>query len=1194
MTTIKLATLNVNGLNDEMKCASIMNQLKLLNCDIIALQETHVIEPKIETTRKKWEGNSYWNPAPSSSSSGTAILLGPKAKHTSHKMDDNGRIITCKLSVNDVQLQLTSTYGPNDNQHKEYFYEELPNHMYNLKHTVLTGDFNMVEDPILDRNPPCKSSVYSKGIENLTKIKEKYNLTDKWRTTNKQRREFTWHSRKTGDNTASRLDRIYTSDKITYVDQKSIKTAYSDHSIVTTKIIIQSKNPRGPGYYKLNTRILRDPIYNLKMTNTIENLTLNEHSPHMSWDMFKQRVKMHTMKQSKINKKEINQRIELLQNQLNLEKDQEVAKDISNDILVLHNELDGGVMIRTREATLLNEDKPNKYFYLQEEVRQKQGTITEIHTYDQQEENITNIYTNEEDILKELHRHYQELYKHRPSDETARQYFLDLIDKHLTEQQKRELDRPITLDEIKKAIKDMKLNKSPGPDGIPIEFYLEFIDIIAPKLMIVFNHIYVKGIEPISHSIGYIRLIFKKGIKELLRNWRGITLLNVDHKILTKIISSRLRKVLPDIIHVDQTCGIPGRIIFDNLYLIRDVIDHAQANRVPTWVVSYDIKNAFDTVNHSYLQNVLEKFNFGNRFINYIKLIYAQRKVYVMNNGHFTKPIIMERGMTQGCSLSQYLYEIQGEPLAISIRTDNQISGYKIPNQIHDSKLTLYADDSESISTKPGSVQKTINHFRHYEEASGCTLNKPKTKGLMIATQQKPDTDFEIQWNPPEGLAALGVDFFNDSLVKETKNWEKHVKKVENRIQELKYRQLSLRGKVYILNSMILSKVVHLSTVIPMPPEVWCDKDGHGLKQLIFRYLWDNANPEPIQREIIFLPKEKGGLGLLNLVHQGQALRLKYLFHITDKDIEKPWVNLGRYWIRTRLHNCKEEWSFLIENYNNIRKYVPDGNDKTPRCYRLLLKDFREHIDGLTELKTPVTKQTTKDIYDIIRKKDNAKHGDIFATHAWNNNQTLRVNGKLKWKQLWLNTYKSYNVGPIRDYLYKIFHNCLPSKVRIRKTEEKKRPGRRFDVTCSVCNRRPETLIHLFAQCKHARNIWEMYKPIYTKLLPDEPYIYEHNVLTKNVQEKMCPKIRKLVITITEIILEEIWKTRNMAWKEGIEPRKEISKNRINRNITFLLKTHYKENCNDNNIENFKSKFSMVQALCSIDERQRLRIHLPP
>ena len=159
--------------------------------------------------------------------------------------------------------------------------------MYNTKHTILTGDFNMVEDPNIDRNPPCNSSSYSKGITNLNLLKQKYNMADKWRLGNPHKREFTWNTRQANNNKASRLDRIYTSDKITFCNQITIRTAYSDHSIVVTKMIIQSKRPRGQGYYKMNKEIFKDPDYHLRMSNTIQNLVLDEQNPNTSWDMFK-------------------------------------------------------------------------------------------------------------------------------------------------------------------------------------------------------------------------------------------------------------------------------------------------------------------------------------------------------------------------------------------------------------------------------------------------------------------------------------------------------------------------------------------------------------------------------------------------------------------------------------------------------------------------------------------------------------------------------------------------------------------------------------------------------------------------------------------------------------------------------------------------------------------------------------------
>lgn len=1188
MTNIHVATLNVNGLNDDTKTYSIMNQLRALNCDIVALQETHITKDNIEKVQQAWTGKSIWNPSQTSSSGGTAILLGPKCRETSNKRDDTGRIITIKISKEENQLQLTNIYAPNDNQHKEHFYSTIDKYMYNVNHTILTGDFNMVENPNIDRNPTSTSSAHSKGLNNLNRIKEIHKLKDKWRDKHPHKRDFTWT--RTAGEVASRLDRIYVSNNITHLNQKTIKTVFSDHSIVIAKILIQSKLPRGPGYYKVNTKILSDPEYAINMAHNIENLTLNEHNPNISWDMFKHKVKQCTIKYSKKYKRERRQLIEQLQNEINVEQDREVANSLTERIINLRNDIEGGVMIRTREATILNEDKPNKYFYLQEETRQKQGIIREIHTLDEHDEKITNIYKDEGDILRELHRHHADLYGRRESDPTERQRFIDMIDKQLTRKQRRDIDSDITLMELETAIKDMNQNKSPGPDGIPVEFYLQFIEEIGPKLLIVLNHIYTSNTQPLSHTIGYIKLIFKRGIKELLRNWRGITLLNVDHKILTKIISNRVRQVLPDIIDVDQTCGIPGRMIFDNHYLIRDIIDHAQVKKTPTWIISYDFKNAFDTVNHTYLIDTLRAFNFGNKFTNFIKMIYTQRKVYVMNNGHFSLPITMERGMTQGCSLAQYLFEVQSEPLAITIRKDTQIIGYKIPNQVKEAKLSMYADDTESATTQPKSVQLTINHFQRFENASGCALNKPKTKGITIATKKIPETETAIEWDPPDGMKVLGATYFEDAQMTENVNWIRAVEKVEQKIDLLNYRQLSLRGKVYILNTMVLSKVVFLSTVIPMPSWAWCDSKGNGIKQMVFKYLWGNANPEPIKREIIMLPKEKGGLGLLNLVHQGQALRLKFLLEITNKEIEKPWINIARYWLSTRLHHCKEEWAFLNDNYNNRLKYMPEGQDNTPQVYRKLIKDFRDHQTDITELKPRITPETAKDMYNIIRKKDVEKHSDIFASHAWNNNRIVTLNGPVKWKKVWLHTYKSFNVGPMRDTLYKILHNCLPTKVRIRKTENKKRPGRRFSTKCSVCNKADETTLHLFAQCKHAKNIWKAYEPIYTKLVPNKPNIYEHNILTKNVQHKMCPKKRKVILTMTEIILEEIWKTRNKMWKEGIEPSKTRSKNRINNNITDIITTHFK----NDGINDFKTKFTMDQALCTVDNELKLQIHLPP
>jgi hypothetical protein len=459
----------------------------------------------------------------------------------------------------------------------------------------------------------------------------------------------------------------------------------------------------------------------------------------------------------------------------------------------------------------------------------------------------------------------------------------------------------------------------------------------------------------------------------------------------------------------------------------------------------------------------------------------------------------------------------------------------------------------------------------------------------MINTNEIPDLDINIEWNPPEGVKALGIIFYADSLLTTNINWKIALDKVTSKMETLQYRELSLRGKIYILNSLILSKVVYLATVIKMPQWAWCDKDGNGLKRMIFQFLWSNANPEPIQRQILFLPRDKGGLGLLDLVQQGQALRIKYIFQITNNLINKPWIYLARYWLRSELYRYKPEWAFLNHNINNIPRYIPGANNITPYHYKRLLQDFVENKDNIIEKKAT----TTKEIYRAIRITTDSRV-DVFVQHTWENSPILMMNGGITWESLWLNMYSSYNVGKIRDILYKLVHNCLPTKVRIKKTKDKQSRGGRFNTKCSQCTKVDENTLHIFSRCKHATNVWQMYKPIYTKLLPNQPYIYEQNALTINLQNITNPKIRKLLLTLTEIILQELWNTRNLCYKEQIQPCKNTSKNRINREMTEIINAHYKYHRLNNTLQTFRQKFTIEGALCSLNYRDKLNLHLPP
>ena len=119
----------------------------------------------------------------------------------------------------------------------------------------------------------------------------------------------------------------------------------------------------------------------------------------------------------------------------------------------------------------------------------------------------------------------------------------------------------------------MEEDKSLGIDGIPVEFYKTFYGTLGNDLLEIFNNILFTEKETNkTMQQATIALIPKKGDLKQLKYWRPISLLRNDYKILTKILANRLKTFLPQIISKEQTCSISNRTIFNNLFLIRDLI----------------------------------------------------------------------------------------------------------------------------------------------------------------------------------------------------------------------------------------------------------------------------------------------------------------------------------------------------------------------------------------------------------------------------------------------------------------------------------------------------------------------------------------------------------------------------------------------------------------------------------------------
>ena len=178
---------------------------------------------------------------------------------------------------------------------------------------------------------------------------------------------------------------------------------------------------------------------------------------------------------------------------------------------------------------------------------------------------------------------------------------------------------------------------------------------MGPLLVEVFNECLRVSDLHDSMKSSVTRLVHKKDDKRCLKNWRPISLLNVDYKICLKAFSLRLSKVLDSIIDPDQMCSVPGRSIVSNLQLIRDTLDFIDRTGETGILVSLDQEKAFDRVNRSFLLRLLKHSGFGPFFLNCIHTLYGGANMRVIVNGFLSNKIPIMRGVRQGNSLSPML-----------------------------------------------------------------------------------------------------------------------------------------------------------------------------------------------------------------------------------------------------------------------------------------------------------------------------------------------------------------------------------------------------------------------------------------------------------------------------------------------------------------------------------------------------------
>ena len=308
------------------------------------------------------------------------------------------------------------------------------------------------------------------------------------------------------------------------------------------------------------------------------------------------------------------------------------------------------------------------------------------------------------------------------------------------------------------------------------------------------NAAYENGEMSISQRRGVITLIPKENSDAReLSNWRPITLLNVDYKIASKAIASRIEKFLPLLINSNQTGFMKGRYIGQNIRLINDIMEQTELQGIPGILLLLDFRKAFDTIEWGFIQQTLKLFNFGSCSRHWVKTLYTNSESTVLHNGFTTDFFKLSRGVRQGCPLSPYLFILGVEILATKIRHDDNIEGIKVFQTEHN--ISQFADDTTLFLRNLNSVQNSITLVDQFGDISGLSLNVEKTKALWLGpwrfNSSKP---FGLKWTT-DPVRALGTFISYDVKENNKKNIDRKIDNMATKLDIWRARCLSLLGK---------------------------------------------------------------------------------------------------------------------------------------------------------------------------------------------------------------------------------------------------------------------------------------------------------------------------------------------------------------------------------------------------------------
>ncbi|GJS31327.1 RNA-directed DNA polymerase, eukaryota [Tanacetum coccineum] len=785
------------------------------------------------------------------------------------------------------------------------------------------------------------------------------------------------------------------------------------------------------------------------------------------------------------------------------------------------------------------------------------------------------------DVKEEFFKHFSTRFQ-TPGDKEA------IIDMDfpivLSEKDRLHIEREVSNDEVKNAVWECGMDKSPGPDGFTFGFYRKYWDLIKGDVINAVRFFFTHNDIPLGCNSSFITLIPKNINAKLVKEFRPISLIGSFYKIVAKILAIRLASVIKDLVNEVQSAFIADRQILDGPFLLNEVIQWCNSKKKQMLIFKVDFEKAYDSVRWDYLDEILRKFGFGDKWCKWIQCCLKSSKGSILVNGSPTKEFDFGRGLKQGDPLSSFLFLLVMESLHLSF---SQVvkAGMFQGMSIGDGSVILshlfYADDAVFVGQWNASNINTLVHVLDcFHQVSGLRINMCKSKimGLNVDGESVNSAARKL------GCLVLDIPFIylgsivGDNMTRQ-QAWQEIVDRVKSKLSIWKMKMLSIGGRLTLVKSVLGSLPIYNFSLFKVPMCVLNELEGirrkffNGHEQDSRRSTWVKWNK-------VLMSKDRGGLGVSSLYAINRGLLIKWVWRFVSHS-ESLWARSIKAIhgsniqcpspLRKRYNSC---WKSILHEVNSLSKRgiqvlkylqikLGDGKstkfwydswceegvlkEKFPRVFALELCKNMNVADKVSQLNPFQTFRRTprggieQDQFqqiDRILQKVNLK--PIKDSWVWELDKSGTFSVASVRKCIDDTMIQSYelktrwnNLVPIKVniHAWRVSNNSLPTRFNI------SRRGMLIDsIICPNCDVGVETTGHSFFSCSMVRDINLLIARWWNINIEDFDCYEEWSTWIDSV--RLSTKVKKTVEAVFYISWWLLWRYRNSKiFKEKI-PKK--------------------------------------------------------